>query len=57
MNLYKRVNTGVYPTQVLREIFEKIKAVNLTAMSVLVRNQGQETNYIKEVVYIPNGKN
>ena len=52
MDLHKRVNTRVDLIQVLKEIFGKIKAVDPTAMLVPVRDQGQETSYINEVVYI-----
>ena len=53
MYLHKRVNTRVDGVQVLKDIFGKIKAIDPTVMLVQVRNQGQETNYINEGVYIP----
>ena len=52
MDLHKRVNTRVDAVKVLKEIFGEIKAVDPTAMLVPVRNQGKETNYINEGVYI-----
>ena len=42
--------------QVLKEIFGNIKTVDPMAMLVPVQDQGQETNYINEGVYIPTGK-
>ena len=56
MDLRKRNNQNVNEVQVLKEIFGNIKAVDPKAMLVPVRDQGQETNYINEGVYIPTGK-
>ena len=56
MDLRMIVNTIVDLIQVLKEIFGKIKAVDPTAMLVLVCDQGQEINYINKAVYILNRK-
>ena len=56
MDLKKRPNQNVNEVQVLKEIFGNIKAVDPKALLVPVRDQGQETNYINEGVYIPTGK-
>ena len=56
MDLRKRKNRNVNEVLVLKEIFGHIKSVDPMAMLVPVRDQGQETNYISEGVYLPTGK-
>ena len=56
MDLRRRTNSRVGPIQILKEIFGKIKTVDPAAMLVPVKDQGEETNYINEPVYIPREK-
>ena len=56
LDLRRRTNSRVDPIQILKEVFGKIKAADPAAMLVPVKDQGEETDYIYEPVYIPREK-
>ena len=56
LDLRRRTNSRVDPIQILKQVFGKIKAADPAAMLVPVKDQGEETNYINEPVYIPREK-
>ena len=48
LDLQRRAKPRVDHTQILKEIFEKIKAADLAAMLVPVKDQEEETNHINK---------